>query len=277
MNIFETMPAATSLLFRRIFKLSGKDAIPFINSLATNTLKSPVTYMLFLTPQSRVIADGFYYKGTKNDYLEVCDTLADKLLLHIQKYKLRSDVQLLPIHGQVQWHLNKVEMDDAIVVKDPRPYMGYRSLHIAKDAPVITSDAHDYTVFRYKYGIPEVSDKPGSIPFELNLDLLNSIDYSKGCYTGQELIIRTKHTGVVRRRAIPFKIKDVNNFKISDLKNEDIHIEQENIKIGNVICYVRSGHTVYGLAKVKIDHFNNDAFIKDIPITLSKPAYLHIG
>jgi folate-binding Fe-S cluster repair protein YgfZ len=39
-----------------------------------------------------------------------------------------------------------------------------------------------------------------------NLDLMGAIDFKKGCYSGQELTIRTHHTGVVRRRILPIAI-----------------------------------------------------------------------
>ena len=34
----------------------------------------------------------------------------------------------------------------------------------------------------------------------LNLDLLDGISFSKGCYTGQEIIARTQHLGRIKRR-----------------------------------------------------------------------------
>jgi folate-binding Fe-S cluster repair protein YgfZ len=34
----------------------------------------------------------------------------------------------------------------------------------------------------------------------LNLDLLNAISFTKGCYTGQEIIARTQHLGRIKRR-----------------------------------------------------------------------------
>ncbi len=36
-----------------------------------------------------------------------------------------------------------------------------------------------------------------------NIDIMGGIDFKKGCYIGQELTIRTHHTGVVRRRILP--------------------------------------------------------------------------
>ncbi|KAI9872184.1 MAG: Iron-sulfur clusters incorporation protein [Pleopsidium flavum] len=35
---------------------------------------------------------------------------------------------------------------------------------------------------------------------------MGGIDFRKGCYVGQELTIRTHHTGVVRKRILPVKI-----------------------------------------------------------------------
>ncbi len=36
----------------------------------------------------------------------------------------------------------------------------------------------------------------------LNLDLLDGISFSKGCYTGQEIIARTQHLGRIKRRSL---------------------------------------------------------------------------
>lgn len=42
-----------------------------------------------------------------------------------------------------------------------------------------------------------------AIPLEYNFDLMKAIDMHKGCYLGQELITRTLHRGVVRKRLFP--------------------------------------------------------------------------
>jgi folate-binding Fe-S cluster repair protein YgfZ len=46
------------------------------------------------------------------------------------------------------------------------------------------------------------------LPMNANIDLMNGIDFKKGCYIGQELTIRTHHTGVVRRRTLPIALYD---------------------------------------------------------------------
>ena len=45
------------------------------------------------------------------------------------------------------------------------------------------------------------------MPLEYNLDALNGISYTKGCYVGQELVARTHNKGVVRKRLMPVSIE----------------------------------------------------------------------
>lgn len=35
-----------------------------------------------------------------------------------------------------------------------------------------------------------------------------AVDFRKGCYVGQELTVRTYHTGVVRKRIFPVEIQE---------------------------------------------------------------------
>jgi len=40
----------------------------------------------------------------------------------------------------------------------------------------------------------------------LNVDLLDGVSFTKGCYTGQEIVARTHHLGRVKRRTMRYRI-----------------------------------------------------------------------
>ena len=94
------------------------------------------------------------------------------------------------------------------------------------------SSSHDvkssdeYTLHRLLHGIPEGSiDMPPmqAFPIESNMDITGgcksrqdvciidcsfaTVDFRKGCYIGQELTVRTYHTGMVRKRILPVAIR----------------------------------------------------------------------
>lgn len=46
------------------------------------------------------------------------------------------------------------------------------------------------------------------MPLEYNFVGLNAISFDKGCYVGQELIARTHHRGVIRKRLLPLAFAD---------------------------------------------------------------------
>lgn len=66
-----------------------------------------------------------------------------------------------------------------------------------------------YTLRRFLLGVPEGSTEiyyDGAFPMECNMDLMGGTDFHKGCYLGQELTIRTHHTGMVRKRLLPVQL-----------------------------------------------------------------------
>jgi folate-binding Fe-S cluster repair protein YgfZ len=40
----------------------------------------------------------------------------------------------------------------------------------------------------------------------LNVDLIDGVSYTKGCYAGQEIVARTHHLGRVKRRTLRFHL-----------------------------------------------------------------------
>ncbi|KAH3672737.1 hypothetical protein WICMUC_004143 [Wickerhamomyces mucosus] len=62
---------------------------------------------------------------------------------------------------------------------------------------------------RSLYGIPSGSEEltpTKFLPLECNLEYMGGVNFDKGCYVGQELTVRTYHTGIIRKRLTPVRL-----------------------------------------------------------------------
>jgi folate-binding protein YgfZ len=207
-------------------------------------------YTAFLNASGRVLDDVFIYPPPSNfepgtgglrgqdepdQYLiEVDKDRAASLIRHLKKHKLRRKLSFRLLdqeEGPVYaiW-TDESNLDPFATLKptleplrswklDQRPNMGARCILRTEDemeqyfGPPNAS-FEDYTVHRMRNGVPEGSAEiipMTALPQESNLDLFGGIDFRKGCYLGQELTIRTHHTGVVRKRILPVQLYDINS------------------------------------------------------------------
>jgi tRNA-modifying protein YgfZ len=60
----------------------------------------------------------------------------------------------------------------------------------------------DWRLSDIRAGLPQVYAASSELftPQMLNLDLIDGISFTKGCYTGQEIVARTQHLGRIKRR-----------------------------------------------------------------------------
>lgn len=228
---------------RRLISLSGPDATHYLQGVVTanvapGTPRSSGFYAAFLNAQGRLLNDVFIYPENTAQregwLIEVDAGDAERLAKHIKRYKLRAkfDVRLLDTgesnvwsvwkegDGRMGWTPHSLTGDDdaaggelgegIIGCEDNRaPGMGRRLVLPAGKKPeedVEETTEESYRVKRYLKGVPEGQDeltREAALPQESNIDYMGGIDYRKGCYVGQELTIRTHHTGVVRKRILP--------------------------------------------------------------------------
>ena len=86
------------------------------------------------------------------------------------------------------------------------------------------------------------------IPQMVNLDLINGISFSKGCYTGQEIVARVQHKGKVKQRMFHITGK-ASNKKI----DSGTAILFEDTKVGTVIESLEDNGQMYALGVIKND------------------------
>jgi len=210
---------------RRILELSGPDRATLLQGLITNDVNRATPgnaiFAALLTPQGKILFD-FILANEGESLLIDCEAeRADDLLRRLMMYRLRAKVEMKPRDG---WGVAAL-MDggatlpeDAIGFVDPRSAgLGSRLLGPAErldawaaaEGMEVADDAA-YAARRIALGIPEGAAEFGSdatLALEGNLDLLNGVDFRKGCYVGQELTARTHYRGKVRYRLFPVTLE----------------------------------------------------------------------
>ncbi|KUJ21953.1 Aminomethyltransferase folate-binding domain-containing protein [Mollisia scopiformis] len=234
----------TLLPTRRLLSLSGPDATHFLQGAITANVSSSTSnprlntgfYAAFLNAQGRLLNDVFVFKdkreGVDGWLVEVDGQEVERLAKHVKRYRLRSkfEVKVLSQEEMGVWSVWDEEggwtahslgggggegtgEGREIGCEDLRaPGMGRRVVFPAGKRPDVEmeeSDEEAYRIRRYLKGVPEGQDeliREHALPQESCADFMGGIDYRKGCYVGQELTIRTHHTGVVRKRVLPVMI-----------------------------------------------------------------------
>lgn len=221
--------ACALLPTRRLISLRGQDASHFLQGLTTQNIPSRYTnsgfYSAFLNASGRVLHDVFIYpdadtgKQEPGFLIEVDANEVEALAKHLKRYKLRAKVGIRVVdQGELSvwatWGTQPPSgVDSRTGCLDQRaPDMGNRVL-LSGDHKLESSgmqvESGSYDIRRMMMGVAEGQGeilKELALPQESNIDYMGGIDFRKGCYVGQELTIRTHHTGVVRKGILPVQI-----------------------------------------------------------------------
>ena len=200
-------------------------------------------YSAFLNASGRVLHDVFIYptqhseqwrnrapKSERDEVgylIEVDAGKVEHLAKHLKRFKLRAKIGVRILdEGEWQvwsaWGSNTTNnsISGEIICPDLRapPDTGLRIIAPADNGgstkPDIFPEAEESSVASYDLqrivqGVPEGQKEivmEAALPQESNIDYMRGIDFRKGCYVGQELTIRTHHTGVVRKRILPVQV-----------------------------------------------------------------------
>ncbi|CAD5233251.1 unnamed protein product [Bursaphelenchus xylophilus] len=191
------------LASKSLIRICGPEATPFLQGIVTNDIflleAKKMIYSFILGPRGRIVSDLFIYSHERDNYLlEVDGFNRESFVKTLTLYRLRKKADI--ILDETPINFSETPVDGAL--EDARAKgFGYRLLG---EVQASTSE-EDYVERRMDYGIPEGRDELyDQIPLNVNGDIMNGISFDKGCYVGQELIARTHHTGVIRKRLVPF-------------------------------------------------------------------------
>lgn len=195
-------------LDRTVLFLSGPDAAPFLQNLATQDLDrlagTPAVYAGLLSPQGKVLADFFIWRGEGGLWLEADAARGPDLLRRLSMFKLRAAVTIEDKSDAVCVLAGNEDAPPGAIARapDPRlPALGWRAL--APQAPTAPEPLAAYHAARIAAGVPDlVQDASPEEAFALEalFEELNGVDFHKGCFVGQENVSRMKRRATTRRK-----------------------------------------------------------------------------
>lgn len=190
------MPIAR--LNRSVFHLSGEGLLPWLDGIVTNNLQSDLTFTALLTPQGKIIADFFVTKDGDDVFIDTPPKFSEVLFKRLRMYKLRAPIEIKDVsEDYFVYALWDGEGEEGFT--DPRhPSLGQRL--ISDD--LMEGDA-DYNAHRLSLGVVESEwdfETQDVFPADANMDLMNGVDFKKGCFVGQEVVSRMKRMTTVKKR-----------------------------------------------------------------------------
>jgi folate-binding protein YgfZ len=233
--------------YRTFVRVSGKDRVRWLNGMVTQAIKSmtsgQVAYTLVLNAQGRIQGDADVYCHDDVLYLETDRSQAERLLAHLRRFIIMDDAKLeeldasttvLGIAGprgaEVLTQLGGLAPEpgafakaqiagvDAMVAHPYSPVVPRFEVHLPSDRTLDVWNAllaagatpcglEAMEDLRVLEGVAlydvDFSDK--HLPQETNLQ--RALNFTKGCYIGQEIVERIRSRATVHRSLRQFELQ----------------------------------------------------------------------
>lgn len=194
---------------RVVFRFSGADAHRLINDVVTGVIpyhdSDTASLWALLSPQGKILAEGLAAHADGALWLDVHQSVADDFFKRMRMYKLRANVEIADLRDT-----HRVGYSPDAVPKAQKNRLGPVALGWQIIAPIAdtadwSADDTPYHAARIASGIlHQGNDFAANDVFahDIGMDILEGIDFVKGCYVGQEVVSRMKHRGTARRRPV---------------------------------------------------------------------------
>ena len=195
---------------RALLRISGADAEEFLQNQFSNDIKkienSNVQINAYCQHQGKIITLLWVMRTDSNFLLSFPDDLFEKVISRLQMFVIMSDVIIEDVSKEFsQIGLIDEEAPESYYINDRMSLLISSSKEkIAKSS----TNADEWSKVTIDSQLPEVflSTSEKFVPQMLNLDINEvGVNFSKGCYPGQEVVARLHYLGKAKRRLFSFK------------------------------------------------------------------------
>lgn len=253
---------------RALIAVGGADWRGFLQGLITQDVETltpgEIRFGALLTAQGRLIADLFVVGRREGCWLDVPANQREALISKLKLYRLRAKVDIEADETAVAALWDGPALDGWLA--DPRaPGLGWRGYGLPVPKAALVGEA-DYEAHCLAVGVPGSADWVGetTYPIEADFDLLQGIDFHKGCFVGQETTSRMKRRGQVKSRMLPIVFE-------GDPPAPGAEVLAGERRAGEVL----SGVPGRAMALLRLDRIASGGLTADgRPVTVAPPAWL---
>jgi len=238
----DALPQSGRLPQLGVLRFTGPDSLSFLQGQLSNDTRrlaeSHTLFAAYSSPQGRVLALMHLLPHSGGVVALLPRELVLPTLQGLRKFVLRAKVKIDDAGDQLEaagqhgaqllhaagigvppsstGYLEKDGIGVAAVNHDPTRYWVIGTAEklavhgLAGALSAADRIEHDWRLADIRAGLPQIyaSTREAFVAQMLNLDLLDGISFSKGCYTGQEIIARTQHLGRIKRRLYRLRLQD---------------------------------------------------------------------
>lgn len=257
-----------------LIAVSGADALDFLQGQLTNDIKhisQAAQYTGYCTAKGRLLA--LFYAFTQNDviYLQCPREIVPSIVKRLTMFVLRSKVRIEDVSDA--WVSLGLTTTQASLTTTwpsathaPQALLGGQLIRLPSVGntqrarmllPVADAILHWPSLHpQYRYSTPNhweileiqaatpqvyAATQEQFVPQMLNLDLLQAINFKKGCYTGQEIVARTHYLGKVKRRTWLAQLQLPPAAQQSQPKIGDQVLDQQQQEAGQIVRVATTG------------------------------------
>jgi folate-binding protein YgfZ len=231
---------------REYVGVSGPDATSYLNAIVTNDVEAlgpgEACEALLLTPKARVVARMTVLRRSADDFLLLTEPgLGERLRTALLRTRFAAKCEI-----ELEEHSSAIVFGEADGI--PTRDYGVAAVEVldADLEPTVGDD--ELELLRIRTGTPrygrEIDDRV--LPAEAGLDE-HAIDFSKGCYVGQEPVARQHYRGRVNRSLRVLLVEGV------ELPEYDAELTHDGKTVGRVTSSARDGDSVVALGYMRTE------------------------
>ena len=252
-----------------------------VKLLGGSDIKSNAHYTAYCNPKGRMLALFLAFAHYDHLHLQLNRELLEPIMKRLKMYVMRSKVEIKDVSDSItKFGLNGpqaalmlaplfsiipsqdyelVTLDNGAILRLPsvNDDVRFEIFTNAINAPLIWDVLKNnckvvekpyWDWLEIQAGIPDVTlaTQEQFVPQMLNLDILNGINFKKGCYTGQEIVARTHYLGTVKRRTYLAEIA-------SEAKPGDKVTDAAQNEVGQIVSAAPNLNSYSVLAELRID------------------------